>query len=148
MSGKTFFMSSNLGCCFVSLIFALPKLMLGWMGASLTSSRYKRFHSDMVSTVTSPVCLITAHLAGTGGEEGRSLFGSQALGFSGSPDWASLSFSYQGNPCVFSLPSWALLGASPGTYPQPLKWGHFTPASVSPTEGQVILHFRSTLQVN
>lgn len=106
-------MLSNLGSCFVSLISALPKLMLGRMGASLISSRYKRFHSYIVSTVTSPVYLITAHLAGTGEEEGRSLYGSQALVFSGSPDWASLSFSYQGYPCVFALPSWALLGASP-----------------------------------
>lgn len=97
-------MLSNLGSCFVSLISALPKLMLGRMGASLISSRYKRFHSYIVSTVTSPVYLITAHLAGTGEEEGRSLYGSQALVFSGNPDWASLSFSYRGTPVFLSCP--------------------------------------------
>lgn len=40
------------------------------------------------------------------------MYGSQALGFRGNRDWASLSFSYHGHPCVFVFPSWALLDAS------------------------------------
>lgn len=83
-------MLCDLGDCSVSLISALPRLMLGSMGrgSSLKALTYRSFQTCVVSTVTSLAHLSPLVSLALKEEEGRGSWSSQALESSRDPDLA------------------------------------------------------------
>lgn len=108
--------------------------MLGRMGTSLKSLRYRRFQICMASTVISPAHLITAHLAGTWGGGGQRL-----VVFSGSGvQWRSwpglpLAFPTRGTLCFCHA---LHVGLSPAGLSPPFEAGSFYPCLSEPHRRQ------------